>query len=128
MTEKVWAPPVRINGKDYQTVIDEYGVRRYRESSVLRHLIDTGAVNLNQLAVDFHGGKFSAVDYLEFNMGLGYSVLGLCDLHVFFGQPEDGMFAGLGWKIEQPDADCKKCRGMGYLFPDGDECTCWKPY
>jgi prolyl-tRNA editing enzyme YbaK/EbsC (Cys-tRNA(Pro) deacylase) len=74
---------VRVGEKFYPTFIDEDGVQRFEQNSVLCHLFQTGKLDLNQLAVDYHEKKFSKVDYAELNMMLGYSVSGFCDLSSF---------------------------------------------
>lgn len=98
-------PNIRINGVVYPTVYTEHGVLRYVENKLFTFLVDSGRFDLNWLAFQYHGGKFSAREYMEFNMGLGYSVSGLCDFHVFFGEPDGGMFSGEGWTVEVQDED-----------------------
>lgn len=74
---------VKINGKPYRTVIDENGVQRFatsQASDVVDWLFQERRLDLNQLAVDYHEGKFSHQAYMEFYMLLGYSVSGMCGL------------------------------------------------
>lgn len=92
--------PVRINGKIYPTIIDEHGVRRFPENTLFRWLVDSKTVDLNKLSIAVQSGKFSPTEWMEFNMGLGYSVSGLSNFHFLFGEPDAGMFSGLGWDIE----------------------------
>lgn len=74
---------VKVGGKEYPTYIDTEGVQRFFENSVISHLFETGRLDLNAIAVDFNQGKFTKLDYAEFNMMLGYSVSGWCELHNF---------------------------------------------
>ncbi len=90
---------VVIEGKTYETVIDDQNVHRFKANTVLQYMFDhdtTGApvdmsnprqmhtqmLNLNTLAVAFHKGKFSKRDYMEIVMQ-GYSVSGFCSLSTF---------------------------------------------
>jgi hypothetical protein len=100
---------IRVNGKPVETVIDEQGVQRFRQNSVLDYLFQEHmklfdssnpqdreraegyGLDLNKLAVDYHKGKFTKDDYGEIMMMLGYSVSGFCDLSAF----QD-------WEIENP--------------------------
>lgn len=74
---------VKFGEKEYPTYIDEYGVQRFYENSVIRHLRYTKAIDLNELSGDFFENKFTQIDFLEFNMALGYSVSGLAELSYF---------------------------------------------
>jgi hypothetical protein len=75
---------VKVGGKEYDTVIDEQGVQRFKENGVLKYLFDRGALDLNEIARIYHTKKpFSQRDYAELNMMLGYSVSGWCDLSAF---------------------------------------------
>ena len=74
---------MKVGEKTYPTFIDEDGVQRFFQNSVICHLFEAGKLDLNQLAVDYHQKKFSQVDYAELNMMLGYSVSGWCDLSSF---------------------------------------------
>jgi hypothetical protein len=82
---------VKVGGVEYETVIDDRGVQRFRRNELFCHLHDSGKVDLNKLAIDYHNGKFGKREYAEFNMGLGYSVCGFADLSSF----QD-------WEIENP--------------------------
>ena len=74
---------VKIGGNEYKTIIASDGRQRFVENSLLRHLIDSGMVSLNQLAIDYQAGKFPKEEYLFFYMGIGYSVGGFAELSVF---------------------------------------------
>lgn len=71
---------ILVDNMPVLTQIDEHGVQRFRKNSVIRHLVDSGMVDLNTLVLDFIAGKFSGVDYQEFYQGLGYSVCGFDEL------------------------------------------------
>jgi hypothetical protein len=74
---------VKVGDKPYETVIDKDGTQRFRANSLVRHLCDSGRVDLNQLCIDYQQGRFTQEEYLHFNMGLGYSVCGLAELSSF---------------------------------------------
>lgn len=78
---------VKIGDKEYPTYIDTQGTQRFFENSVIGHLFETRQIDLNTLARDYSNGKFSKLDYAEFNMMLGYSVSGWCELHNFQDMP-----------------------------------------
>ncbi len=74
---------VAVGGVDYETVIDELGVQRFRCNAIIGHLFQEKRLDLNQLAVDYYEKKFDQRAYAEFNMALGYSVCGFADLSSF---------------------------------------------
>lgn len=87
--------PVKVDGILHNTVIDEHGIQRFVEDLTnpwyqrLRDYIGT-VVNpngdirdLNELAVYHAHGKISTEEYAKFNMDIGYSVGGFCDLSSF---------------------------------------------
>jgi hypothetical protein len=92
--------PVVIEGKLYDTIIDEHGVQRFPQSTINRYMSDhdsngtlidyglpgAGAIipmsNLNVLVRAYHLGKIEKRDWMEFVMQ-GYSVSGFLDLDEF---------------------------------------------
>lgn len=62
-------PPQRVH-------IDEHGVRRFVQNDIVRHLIDNGSIDLNQLA----RMNFSDEDWSQLAQLIGYSVSGYGDL------------------------------------------------
>lgn len=74
---------MKVGGIEYTTVIDEYGIQRFKINSLIRHLYDEGIFDLNQLCIDYLNGKFNQRDYAEFNMQTGYSVCGFAELSSF---------------------------------------------
>lgn len=68
---------VWVNGKDYDTHIIN-GVQRFHQNKLNRYLVDSKTVNLNQLCSAWQLGHCDSTEYIEFIMGLGYSVDGLC--------------------------------------------------
>jgi hypothetical protein len=74
---------VKVNGVGYPTHIDDQGVQRFVGNGVLLHLYESGSIDMNQLRREYHQAKFSQKDYMEFHIGIGYSVHGFCDLSVF---------------------------------------------
>ncbi len=65
---------------DCQIVKDEHGTYRFKANRLFRCLVDSGDVSLNRLAVFYDRGYFPIDEYAEFNMGLGYSLSGFCEL------------------------------------------------
>ena len=55
---------------------DANGVARFKSNAIIEHLFDTGALNLNDLAVL----DFSDADRMQIAQLLGYSVSGFGDL------------------------------------------------
>lgn len=74
---------VKIDGQEFQTFLDENGTQRFRGNSVIRHLVDTDAADLNRLSIEFQNGKFSNSDWIDFYTSFGYSVGGLLDVSDF---------------------------------------------
>lgn len=82
-SQKQPPPDVTVGGKKYETEWDG-DVQRFKANGVLKYLFERGALDLNELARIYHTKKpFSQRDYAEFNMMLGYSVSGWCDLSSF---------------------------------------------
>ena len=74
---------IKIGDRDMETVIDEHGVQRLPDNPVYSALFDSGALDLNALAVAYHKGKISFENYLEYYLHIGYSVDGFADLSAF---------------------------------------------
>lgn len=74
---------VKVGGIEYPTVIDERGTQRFIGNKLLRHLVDSGQVNMNKLSIDYQHDKFSQREYAEFVMGLSWSVSGFADIEEF---------------------------------------------
>jgi len=85
---------ITVDGRPYETYIDEDSVQRFRTdpTNLLwdRWKGDEGERNgrgtedLNRLAIAYANEEFDQRTYMEFNMSLGYSVCGFCELHNFF--------------------------------------------
>jgi len=67
---------ILLDGLPVETVIDEKGVQRFHQNDIVRHLVDTNVVDLNKLYIEVLTQKLDELDYIEFYMGLGYSVSG----------------------------------------------------
>jgi hypothetical protein len=74
---------VKVGHKFYPTVLDQRGVQRFKENSLLRYLVDKKIIDLNRVCMDYQCGNFDQVHYAEFMMMIGYSVCGFCDLKEF---------------------------------------------
>lgn len=77
--------PVKIGKQTLVTVIDENGTQRLPTNPIYRALLDSGALDLNQLCSAYQRGNISKKDYLEFYLNIGYSVCGFSDLSFFQG-------------------------------------------
>lgn len=79
--------PVIINGREFQTFLDEGGVQRFVGNSVINRMIDSmgsrDKMSLNTLAIDFHSGMFSNDEWLDFYTSTNYSVSGFMGLSDF---------------------------------------------
>lgn len=79
--------PVIINGKTFQTFIDERGVQRFVGNAVMRRILDSldshRVMNLNTLSIDHQSGMFSNDEWLEFYTSFNYSVSGFMGLSDF---------------------------------------------
>jgi len=71
---------ILLDGKPYLTVMDEGGVQRFKVNSVLRYLVNSGIIGLNELQIAYSQNKFTLDDYRQFCMMIGYSVDGFLDL------------------------------------------------
>ncbi len=56
------------------------GVLRFKTNGIIRWLVDSGHVSLNNLSVDVDGGRFTIDDHMEFYQGLGYSLGGFLEI------------------------------------------------
>lgn len=74
---------VKIDGRLFETYMDIDGTQRFKGNSVVQHLRDSGAIDVNELTIEYHNGKFANDDWLDFYTSLGYSVSGLMDLSFF---------------------------------------------
>lgn len=75
---------VKVDGRPYQTHIDEQGIQRFVSLGLGGKLASLPfAGDLNQVCVEFirgfRAGRYTMQDYQEFNMSLGYSVSGFAD-------------------------------------------------
>ena len=87
---------VLIDGKPYMTYIDEHNTQRFHQNEVVNFLVDSGKLDLNQICIDYHEGKFSKNHYMKFYMDLGYSVCGFFDIPSF----EDCKILNPIWDLE----------------------------
>ncbi len=71
---------IQVDGKDYNTIIDENGIQRFIKNAIICHLIETENIDLNLLSIDYQKGKFTDIEYMEFYMGMGYSVCGFSEI------------------------------------------------
>lgn len=80
---------VRVGDFEFPTYIDDQGTQRFITNSVIDFLTRrcqnkiSHGIDLNQLCLDYHAGKFTKEDLLLFYVQLGYSVCGLEELDYF---------------------------------------------
>ena len=85
--------PIKLDGVEYQTYIDERGVQRFYENpdnAILRSMplvkVADGhggwltVLDSNLMSIEYQRGKFTQREYAEAKMAQGYSVSGFCDL------------------------------------------------
>lgn len=61
-------------------VLDEKGTPRFKGNEIIKHLFNTGKLDLNELTMLVHQGKLPKEDYVQITQLLGYSVSGWGDL------------------------------------------------
>jgi hypothetical protein len=60
-----------------------------KTNTAVAWLVANNPSNLNEMAYAFFDSKFNRLDYAEFNMHIGYSVSGWCELSSFEDMPVD---------------------------------------
>lgn len=73
-------PVVHIDGHPFQTVLDENGRQRFPANPIVRTLLDTGKLSLNDIWAMHDSGMFSRRHMMTFYMDLGYTVDGFAEL------------------------------------------------
>ncbi len=66
---------IRIDGKPYDTYIDDGGIQRFPRNNLLSYISDRGQI-MNELAAAYGEGKFTIDEYMQFYRDIGYSVGG----------------------------------------------------
>lgn len=66
--------PVKINGKRYETRVDEYGNQRFKGNSLLEELIAQDSSVLERAYASYKDGGCSTDDWVEFNAIAGSAV------------------------------------------------------
>lgn len=74
--------------------LDQHGVMRFKENKIVRHLLDRGVIDMNQLA----RLPFSQEDRSQFAQLIGYSVSGWSDL----GYADPDEIAAADLLVENP--------------------------
>ena len=59
---------------------DEHEVIRFKENKIVRHLLDAGNIDLNQLGITFAEKRYKK-DWEQFYQLIGYSVYGYSELN-----------------------------------------------
>jgi hypothetical protein len=84
---------VKVGGVEYPTIITETGTQRFIENRDHPLVVKCGQVfdratnsmvdDMNGMVLRYHRGEFTQREYAEFNMAIGYSVSGFCELSNF---------------------------------------------
>jgi hypothetical protein len=84
---------VIVDGKKYNTIIDNEGIQRFIKNEVIRKIIDShmtpagniipGMLNLSKIAELYQLGKIPLKDYLEFYILKGSSVTMIAEMEAF---------------------------------------------
>jgi len=64
--------------------LDEHGVLRFKENQIVRHILDNGGIDLNQIAME----DFPREDRVQFAQLIGYSVSGFGDLSSYVSEED----------------------------------------
>lgn len=70
---------ILVGGQPVTTII-ENGVQRFKQNSVIDHLFRRELLDVNGLWIDFYRGDFDRDGFIDFYMGLGYSVSGFVEV------------------------------------------------
>ena len=73
-------PVIIVDGYKFQTIIDKEGVQRFPQNRIVRALLDTGKLDLNDIWAMADAGSFSRKELMTFYMDLGYSICGFADV------------------------------------------------
>jgi hypothetical protein len=71
---------VTVDGKKYDTFMDERGVQRFVPNMFVCWMLDGGHLDLNEISIAYRKATWLKRGYQEFHMALGYSVCGFADL------------------------------------------------
>lgn len=71
---------VKVGRKSYKTIIDERGTQRFEKVPAIDEAWKRNPNLSITKAIDYQEGRLSLLDFIEWNMGLGYSVGGLEDV------------------------------------------------
>lgn len=66
----------------YLTRVDEFGVQRFVKNPLYSTMVYECGLDLNKLALSYNRKSFEMWVYLEFLMGLGYSLDGIMELRI----------------------------------------------
>lgn len=74
---------ILVDGSPAETIIDEHGTQRFLQNDVVRWLVDSGQISLNQVWLDFTTNRDCAItreSMIEFYMTLGYTICGFDEI------------------------------------------------
>lgn len=73
-----------INGKEYETFVDEHGTERFKPNNLIHKLYIDGMVNNTSRIVKLYElGAITQMDLLDYYAGIGMSVCGVEELSFF---------------------------------------------
>lgn len=73
-----------INGKEYETFVDEQGTERFKPNNLIHKLYIDGMIkNTNRVATLYQLDAISQMDLLDYYAGIGMSVCGVMELSFF---------------------------------------------
>lgn len=73
-----------INGKEYETFVDEHGTKRFKPNNLIHKLYIDGMVNNTSRIVKLYElGAITQMDLLDYYAGIGMSVCGVEELSFF---------------------------------------------
>lgn len=87
-------------------VLDEDGVARFQENRIVRDLLKSGAINLNDIAIRAAHGEYTDAEQMQLAQLIGYSVSGFGDL----SYADKGVVRRADRKAESLPAASKKRR------------------
>lgn len=73
---------VKVGDRECSTYFDKHKVQRFTPNLLFMAMLKSG-LDLNELAFSYYRGEFSKEQFLEFYLGINYSVCGFEELPFF---------------------------------------------